>query len=244
MMRVARSWIRAATLFCLVVSGAAATTLSDPEMYICDLPTSDDGTEFHIRARFVPHAHHVALADPACPDRSLHIRNYGVVATFFEKFDPDGKRFGIPPGAGTYAEIELHGRYGESKGSFVVSSVDGYDKYTVIDASVRIDSTERVGMSNWLVDEQFPFMPNLRAVKEFGNYTVVHGKLGNEDVGKLLKLVNADSSTMCQTSESAQSLVRVQCVWQMGRPRDMRSSVFAREGKSWRLIAHSDGVRL
>jgi hypothetical protein len=210
---------------------------------ICNLDASGVGREFHVRARYFGHAHGVLLKDPSCPDRTLYLRASGKLTEFTETVDPEGKRFGIPLGAGTYVDIELYGRLGEN-GLFFAESVEAYDRHDVLDSRWRVQSIEDgVGVSGWQADEQFPFTVNKRVLKTAANETVVYATLGDEDVGELLKLSNAAVGTLCKVSESAQSLVRLQCAW-MGRTRDMRSWVYAREANSWRLVAKTDGVRL
>lgn len=231
------SWLAAILFVCL--AGAPVMALWNPELSICDLP-QEEGRELHIRARYSPHAHGIALKDPACPAQQISLANGSLIKDFLAKADPGGRRFGIPAGAGTYSEVELFGRL-EGK-RFVIQHVGAYDRFDILDPRWTIDAAGKVGASSWLVDEQFPFT-NPRTIREFGNHTAVNGTLANQEVGKLLKLANADATTMCQTSESAQGLVRLQCMWQKPPPGDMRTFVFAPDGNTWRIIMKSDGVR-
>lgn len=232
-------------MLALLSRAAFALWAGAPES-ICNLDASSVGRELHIRARYVGHAHGVLLKDPSCPDRTLYWRaseKLTKLTEFTETVDPDGKRFGIPLGAGTYVDIELYGRLGEN-GLFFVESVGAYDRHDVLDSRWRVQSMEDgVGVSGWQADEQFPLTMNKRILRTSTNETVVYGTLGDQDVNTLLKLANATAATMCKVSESAQSLVRLQCIWQ-GSTMDMRSWVYARDGKSWRLVAKTDGVRL
>jgi hypothetical protein len=59
-----------------------------------------EGRNYHIAARLVTHAHGGVLADPACPGRTLLIKDFSPIYRFLSEVDPEGKRFG-PAGTGS-----------------------------------------------------------------------------------------------------------------------------------------------
>jgi hypothetical protein len=182
------------------------------------------------------------LADPLCPGRTLLIKDFSQINFFLKHFDPDGKRFGAP-GAGTHVDIVLHGKV-DNERVMAVSQVSAYARHDVIDRRWRIDSVDNGVLTGaWQADEQFPFTANPRKLKSASHLTTVHGKLGDEDVGELMKLAQVSAGSICQFSESGQSMVRLQCIWQGPYSNDMRTWVHARDAGAWRLVQKSDAVK-
>jgi hypothetical protein len=213
----------------------------DQPQSICILPPPSHGLSYHISARLVVHAQGGVLADPMCPGRTLLIKDFSQVRHFLKHFDPDGKRFG-EPGTGTRVDIVLHGQV-DNERVVAISQVDAYARQDVIDRRWRIASNDDWLLTGaWQADEQFPFTPTSRTLKSTNNRTKVHGKLGDQDVATLLMLSKAEVGTVCQVSESPQSLVRLQCIWPL-QPSDHRVWVYAREGETWRLVQKTDSLR-
>jgi hypothetical protein len=215
--------------------------MGDMPESICNLQPPVEGRELHIRARFVRHAQGAVLADPECPGRTLLVSDLSPLSQFAKEVDPGGKRFG-PPGEGTHVDVEFSGQIRDGR-VVTLSSVSAYTRIDVIDSRWRVESTENwVSPRNWAADEQFPFTANPRKLKSASHFTTVHGKLGDEEVGELMKLARVDAGSICQFSESAQSMVRLQCAWQWAYRNDLRTWVYARDAGAWRLVQKSDAV--
>ena len=210
---------------------------------ICNLQPPLEGRELQIRARFVRQAQGAVLADPECPGRTLLIKDLSPLSRFTKEVDPDGKRFG-PLGEGTHVDVEISGQIRNER-HLTISNVSAYTRIDTIDSRWRVESIENwVSPRNWAADPQFPFTANPRKLKSASHLTTVHGKLGDEEVGVLMKLARVDGGSICQFSESAQSMVRLQCAWQGPYKNDLRTWVYARDAGAWRLVQKSDAVIL
>jgi hypothetical protein len=235
--------LRLAAAWLAFVPAVASALMGDMPVSICNLQPPLEGRELHIRARFVGHAQGAVLADPECPGRTLLVKDLSPLSKFTKEVDPGGQRFG-PLGEGTHVDVEISGRIHDER-QVAVSSVSAYTRIDVIDSRWRVESIENwVSQGNWAADEQFPFTANPRKLKSASHFTTVHGKLGDEDVGVLMKLARVDAGSICQFSESPQSMVRLQCAWQGPYKTDIRTWVYARDAGAWRLVQKSDGVKL
>lgn len=215
--------------------------MGDMPESICNIQPPVEGREHHIRARLERHAQGAVLADPECPGRTLLVRDLSPLSQFAKEIDPDGKRFGTI-GEGTHVDVEVSGQISDGR-VMTIGSVTAYTRIDVIDSRWRVESTESwVSPRNWAADEQFPFTANPRKLKSASHLTTVHGKLGDEEVGVLMKLARVDGGSICQFSESAQSMVRLQCGWQGPYRSDLRTWVYARDAGAWRLVQKSDAV--
>jgi hypothetical protein len=225
------------------VAAAAAGGLWDPAIPICDLPASDYVNQFRIRAHLIMHQHGVILRDANCPEKSLNLRDASAFTHFSKAVDPGGKRFGIPLGAGSYVIVELRGRFSNGTDPFVVDEVVRYERHSAIDPAWLADTDERgPGKAERTFAAEVSQQASPRQVRGLDSYVIVDGNLTDTDVGALFKAAGIKSASICRLTEVKQTLAQMQCNWDKLGWSDSRGWVYARDGKSWRLLKKSDGV--
>ena len=222
----------------------AAAGLWDPAVRVCDLQANGGGTLL-VRGFLVVHAQGYLLTDAECPDKNLAIQDSRVVYRFMQEMDPTGERFGNPLGEGTWGEIQLRGSIAPASGRLTFSEVARYERHDVVDSRWLAGASERgPGPKERGFDAALVESPSPRRIDGLGFYLVVDGELSDAQATALLKLSalkNTESISICRLTP-ALTYVRVLCHWQAPGWINLGSWVYARHGKSWKLMKHMDGV--
>ena len=241
-------------LLLMVAAGAALAGLpapgvwaapggTEPAIRVCDIQAG--GGTLRVRGFLILHAHGYLLSDAACPDKTLIIENSAIVYRFMKEVDPAGDRFGNPLGAGTWAQIELRGSIAPALRRLAFSDVVGYQRHDVVDprwaagASDHGPGPKERGFDAALAESP---QPRYSDGREFP--LAIDGEITDAEASALLALAaprNPPAISLCRLTP-AQNYARVFCHWQASGWTDIESWVFARRGKSWKLVKHMDGL--
>jgi len=234
-----------ACLLSMWVDGIArAEAAPDAPESICDLPSARDGVIHRVRALHITHMHGRLLRDRRCPESSLGIVAGTQISKVMSDVDPAGERFGIPPGAGTWADIELEGELNDRR-QFVVRRVVGYRVHHVIDSTWLEGSNDMgPGRRERLIDASLARAVPPRLANDFEPPIYVSGNLDAADANTLLDLSQGRPATpddVCVLTVALDPCVQVSCMDDRGCWTDVATRLFRREGKSWRMVKRTEG---
>jgi hypothetical protein len=221
----------------------AESGLWESAIPVCEIQVGSGTLVVH--GFLILHAQGYLLSDASCPDKNLVIPDSRAIYRFMQEVDSSGERFGNPLGEGTWGEIHLQGSIAPASGRLTFNEVVRYERHDVIDPRWAAGASEHgPGPRERSFDAALAESPQPRRIDGRDFLLAVDGEVTDAEATALLALAapkNPQAISICRLTP-AQSYVRLLCHWQASGWTDVESWVFARHGKSWKLMKHMDGV--